>query len=382
MRPARRPVGHVVVRAGQPRQARRVVDVRRVGLPEVVDLRVHVPARVELVVPGEHRVLDVVPAPAAVVQAVHARVERVAPRVRGPHHAGGRRQLALALDPGTDVVAGVQRGLHLPVTVELDRGDDAVLRVGVDRVQQRVGIADVVRRELRLDVRNRDVAADADVHALGDLREPEVEVVHDRVEAVGAAAVEVLVAEHAVGERVLVVGAVQQRQAATPVEVVALHDVGRALEVERELVELHGVRLERIGGGRVAAAAGRVVVPGVRRAEVAARLEPAVDGQAAVLQGLAAPATIERVHHGAGIEVVDADRVRATDVPGRVGPRRIADRNLGAVDDTRRRCARFAAVPGEMGAVGVAQSLGEATVRRTRRAARGPFVGTRRGQRR
>lgn len=106
-----------------------------------------------------------------------------------------------------------------------------------------MAIGEIIRRELRFDVGNRNIAADAHILALGNVRKPEIQVIHHGIEAVGLLAGQVLIAEDAVAERVLVIGAVNSRKAASPIEMIALHLIGRALYVQRHLVELHGIGL-------------------------------------------------------------------------------------------------------------------------------------------
>ena len=54
--------------------------------------------------------------------------------------------------------------------VEPGGGVDAGLRVAIESIEQRMAVSVVVRRKLRLNIRQRDVAADAHVHSLGHVR--------------------------------------------------------------------------------------------------------------------------------------------------------------------------------------------------------------------
>jgi hypothetical protein len=105
------------------------------------------------------------------------------------------------------------------MVVQLDRRVDAYLRVAVVGVKDRVGVGVIVGRELSLDVRQRDVAADAEDHAVGDLREVGVVVEHDGVEAVLRILHQKLLAQDAVRGGEAVVGAVEQCQTIAIVEV-------------------------------------------------------------------------------------------------------------------------------------------------------------------
>src|SRR5580692_6309716 len=96
------------------------------------------------------------------------------------------------------------------------------------------------------------------------MREPKVHVVHDGIEAVKLFGVGVLAAEYALGKSVLVVGTVYSSEAKTPIEMIELNLIGRALDVQRRLIELHGIGLERISRRSIAAGARRVVEPAMR----------------------------------------------------------------------------------------------------------------------
>jgi hypothetical protein len=82
----------------------------------------------------------------------------------------------------------------------------------------------------------------------------------------------VLMAQNAVRERVLVIRAVGQSHAETPVRMVALNLVGRSLEIKRELIELHRVRLVGIGRRVIAAGPRELVEAELRSADVTAGL--------------------------------------------------------------------------------------------------------------
>src|SRR5271168_4074000 len=228
-----------------------------------------------------------------------------------------------------------------------------------------MAVGEIIRRELRFDIRNGDVAAHAYVLALEKMREPEIYVVHDGIEAVKFFGVGALAAEYALREGVLVIRTVNSGKAETPIDMIELNLIGGALDVQRRLIELHGVGLERIGRRRVAAAAGRVVELGMRCADVAARLYPAINRKAAVLEFLAAGAAIQRIHQRAVVHVVDADGLRAADIPRRVRPRGIGHGNFGAADNFGGRRIRIRAVPGQVRLIAVLEARKETLVLRS-----------------
>ncbi len=157
----------------------------------------------------------------------------------------------------------------------------------------------VVRRQLRLDVRQRDVAPQAHIGAAGaDPRDERFHPHHREVVAVDIVVCQQLITIDAVRSGVAVIRAVNRRQAETPVDVILLHRVRHPLEVQHELVELQGVRVVVVGCRRVSAE---------RRpagAEIAARIDPAVELNIRFSHGLAQPgigdADHQRAIHGCG----------------------------------------------------------------------------------
>src|SRR6202034_2636694 len=158
---------------------------------------------------------------------------------------------------------------------------------------------------------------------LEEMREVEIQVVHHWVEAVKPFVLGVLVAQDPVRESVLVVRSIEQRDAKAPIEMVALDLIGRTLEVQRSLVQLDRVGLIRIGSREVAAGSRQFVEAQAGCADIGARLDPAVDDEAAVLPSLAVRPTVNRVHQRAAVHVFVADRRGPAYVPGRIRPRGI-----------------------------------------------------------
>src|SRR6202041_3828005 len=100
----------------------------------------------------------------------------------------------------------------------------------------------------------------------------------------------------------------------------ALDLIRRTLEVQRNLVQLDRVGLVRIGSREVAACSRQLVEAHVGCADIAARLDPAIDDEAAVLPSLAVRAAVNRVHQRAAVHVFVTDRRGPAYVPGRIRP--------------------------------------------------------------
>jgi hypothetical protein len=144
-----------------------------------------------------------------------------------------------------------------------------------------VGIHVVVRRELRLDVRQRDVAPRTDDESLEGLREVELAIDHREVVAVDRVVLQQLVARQAIRSRVTVVLTVERRQPHAPVDVILLHGIGKAIEIDHELIELHRVGGVDVRDGSIAARPDRVA------ADVEAGVDPAVDLEVVIRQPFA-----------------------------------------------------------------------------------------------
>ncbi len=176
-----------------------------------------------------------------------------------------------------------------------------------------MGIHVIVRRELRLDVRQCDEAAEAHHEAFENLRHEDFAIHHRRVIALDIVAVQKLVAPQAIGRGVAVVGAIDAGHAEAPVDMVLLHRVGRTLDIEHGLVEVEAVGLVIIGAGRIAALLG---VGG----EIAADGEPAIGLHAVIGHGLA------------DLGVGDGDHQRAVN-GGHAGAAQGAGAAIGPVDE-------------------------------------------------
>jgi hypothetical protein len=100
----------------------------------------------------------------------------------------------------------------------------------------------IVRRELRFDVRLGYDPADAHVHSLENSREVEIKVHHRHIEAVVSVFLQELVAEEPPRNHEPVIEAVNARDAKAPVDVFGLELIRHAFDVENELVLFESIR--------------------------------------------------------------------------------------------------------------------------------------------
>ena len=84
--------------------------------------------------------------------------------------------------PNRNVGAVGDSGLNRPLIVDFRRGEDSLLTVRIETVEERVAGHQIVRRELRFDVRLGNDATNADVHALKNVRNVKIEINHRHVE--------------------------------------------------------------------------------------------------------------------------------------------------------------------------------------------------------
>src|SRR5580692_7495909 len=105
-------------------------------------------------------------------------------------------------------------------------------------------IEDVLIVEIRLDITQRSITADPDVAALADPGNVNVEVEVRRGIAIERIVLCQLVTKYALHRDFPVIGAIQVDDAETPVDMVGLHGVWNALDVQHRLVELGCVRVE------------------------------------------------------------------------------------------------------------------------------------------
>src|SRR5580704_14220586 len=138
------------------------------------------------------------------------------------------------------------------MVVDLGGGVDAGLRVAIKGVEQRVAEGVIVGSELGFDVRERNVAADADVHALRHLWKVEVRIHHHWIIAIFFVLTQQLLTEDAVRGGEAVVQAPQIGDAEAPIKMIGLHRVWLALYVDHFLIGLDGIGHLVVGRGEVA----------------------------------------------------------------------------------------------------------------------------------
>ncbi len=100
----------------------------------------------------------------------------------------------------------------------------------------------IVRRELRFNVRLGNNATDAHIHSLENLRNVDVEVDHRRIEAVIVVVLEQLITEQSAGNHEAIIESVNAGDAKAPVDMVCLEFVRHAFDVENELILLETIR--------------------------------------------------------------------------------------------------------------------------------------------
>ena len=176
----------VVRNIGEGRVRIALRHIGNVSLIHVIGFNRDVPLVVELMVIGAAQPLQIVVTPVAVVHAVSAEVDIVPGIVAFPLDAAGvgrlcarvpRALIARIAGHGIDerdvcpvprnrFRAGADAKLQLPVFGQLESANETGVRVIVERVGHRVRVRIIVRRELRLDVRQRDIAPDTDLQPL------------------------------------------------------------------------------------------------------------------------------------------------------------------------------------------------------------------------
>src|SRR3974377_2097774 len=94
----------------------------------------------------------------------------------------------------------------------------------------------IVGSELGLNIGQRNIASDANVHSIGNLSPVQIHVSHHRVVTVLVVLCQQLLAEIALRGGKAVIQSVQLREAESPVEMVDLNRIGNALNVKRGLL--------------------------------------------------------------------------------------------------------------------------------------------------
>ena len=99
------------------------------------------------------------------IDGVSAGIKIIATVFPGIGSAGVSRQLRIG-DPWSRFATAGDAGLQCPMIAQLGRGVDSVLGVAVIGIENGVTVGVVVRRQLRFNVRQRDISPDADIRAL------------------------------------------------------------------------------------------------------------------------------------------------------------------------------------------------------------------------
>ena len=142
---------------------------------------------------------------------------------------------------------------------------------------------------------------------MSSFRDEDLAIGHRHIVAVVGVVLQELAAPQAVSCRVAIVLAVDRGDAEAPVDVILLHGVGQALEIDDGLIERDGVGIVEIRC-RPVAAANRFV------RDVAAHVDPAVDLEVVVVHRLAERGVAQRIHERA------VDRARPRHAEGVAAP--------------------------------------------------------------
>ena len=204
----------------------------------------------EATIPGDVVVLDVVVAVDAVVDAAGAGVDVVVDGFCCVTKACGAGGLGVS-GPEGDVVAAGETELEEPLIGELEGGQDTGVGDRGGNVRERVAEHVVVGGDLDLDAGEGGEAAYADVGAVSDVREVEIEVVEGSFVAVLAVVNAGLMVQGSFFEVEAVVGAEDVGDVEAPVDVLALDGVREALGDEGDAVEDEVVGEDIVGDGRV-----------------------------------------------------------------------------------------------------------------------------------
>jgi hypothetical protein len=126
--------------------------------------------------------------------------------------------------------------LNGPLIVNFRRRENSFLTIVVEAIEERVTSHEIVRRELRFDVRLGDDAPDADVHPLEYVWDVEIKIDHRHIETVVTVVLEQLIAEKTARSGEAIIEPIEKRDAKTPVDVIALRLIRQAFYIENDLV--------------------------------------------------------------------------------------------------------------------------------------------------
>ena len=176
----------------------------------------------------------------------------------------------------------------------------------------------VIRRQLSLDIRKRNVTAHAQDHSFRHVREIQINIGHHGVPPVLLAEGSVwlhsqqLLAEDSLGGRKTIIPSIQAREPEPPVEMVRLNGVGSAFDISHELIELYGIGDLRVSRWRVCILAADLLST---TAEIHSRVRPTIDLDVRLLPPIAVRAVLQGRGQRIGRGIVVTHPHGATDRP-------------------------------------------------------------------
>ena len=165
---------------------------------------------IKLVRPSANNLLEIVVAEFAVVEVIVAGVNRIHLVGRSPldHRRAGYLPAGIIL-PKSDIGSIGNAKLKRPLIVEFSGGENSFLAVVIEAVEKRVTCHEIVRRQLRFDIRLGNDSPNPDIHSLSHEGNVKVEINHRHVETGVTVVLQQLVAEKPVGGRESVVEPVE-----------------------------------------------------------------------------------------------------------------------------------------------------------------------------
>src|SRR5436190_18688594 len=133
---------------------------------------------------------------------------------------------------------------------------------------------EIVRRELRFNVRLGNDATDTYIHSPENLRNVDVEIDHRHIEPVIVVVLEQLIAEEAARDHEAVIESVNAGDTEAPSDVIRLEFVRHAFDVENELIFLESVWSQIVDEWKIRVRPARCIR---RSAYVPGKIFPAID---------------------------------------------------------------------------------------------------------
>src|SRR4030081_195568 len=207
-----------------------VVHVHVPGFGRGIDLVI------ELVRPGSDKLLQIVVTKVAVVKTVGSCIDRIhLVRCRPLDHDRAGYLAPWIFLPDGDIGSAIYAGLNCPLIVNLRCRKDSFMTIVIEAIKERVASHEIVRCQLRFDVRLGDDSANSDVHSLENVWDIEIEINHRHIETGVAVVFQQLVAEESVSCGEPIIESVEERDAKSPIDVISLRLIWQALEVENNL---------------------------------------------------------------------------------------------------------------------------------------------------